>query len=294
MQMDDRQFQSALVESQVLYTKDYHRWNFDALMEIIQGPLLNPGRLEEAFKVSKFGRRLMTFFQPLYRRFSDIKKTRTSQKWIKLGVALFTTLLANKGGINILVEDKILMQIVDCFMELDQYAGQPNPQPYFSKSRMENTLCSGYFEFINVLSKNEEGLKLLDRFNYFTCFYHLTELRSRDDLTQAIIKNLDYSTNGHARIILSKALTSSHMHTRMYATHRLGRLLKEDGPAHWALELLVTQLYDPAFEVCQAAVKYLEGLCEDVSVLESIVRLGPMLDHLGDVGQNLLMRSVTK
>lgn len=63
---------------QVLYTKDHNKWNYDVLVEIIEGPLLNARRLEEAFRVSKFGRRLMTFFQPLYRRFSDIKRTRVS------------------------------------------------------------------------------------------------------------------------------------------------------------------------------------------------------------------------
>jgi large subunit ribosomal protein L17e len=61
---------------QVLYTKDHTKWNFDLLMEIVEGPLLNPKRLEEVFRVSKFGRRLLSFFHPLNRRFSDIKKTR--------------------------------------------------------------------------------------------------------------------------------------------------------------------------------------------------------------------------
>jgi len=60
----------------------------------------------------------------------------------------------------------------------------------------------------------------------------------------------------------------------------------------WALELLVTQLYDPAFEVCEAAAQYLETLCEDTAILEAVVRLRPTLDHLGEVGQCLLLRSV--
>jgi hypothetical protein len=78
----------------------------------------------------------------------------------------------------------------------------------------------------------------------------------------------------------------------MYATQRLGRLLQEHDAAAWALELLVTQLYDPAFEVCEAAAHYLETACEDMHVLEAVVRLRPTLDHLGDVGQCLLMRYV--
>ena len=35
--------------------------------------------------------------------------------------------------------------------------------------------------------------RLLERFNIFTAFYHLGELRSRDDLVKGIIQAIDYS-----------------------------------------------------------------------------------------------------
>jgi len=94
MQMDDRTFQSCLLETQVcscyivlfpskfnsrhqvMTTKDHSKWNFDMLQELIEGPLLNPKRMEEAIKVSRFVRRLMTFFHPFSHRFSDMKRTR--------------------------------------------------------------------------------------------------------------------------------------------------------------------------------------------------------------------------
>jgi large subunit ribosomal protein L17e len=57
---------------QVMLTKDYTKWNFDMLQEFVEGPLLNPKRMEEAIKVSKFIRRLMSFFHPFSHRFSDI------------------------------------------------------------------------------------------------------------------------------------------------------------------------------------------------------------------------------
>jgi hypothetical protein len=61
---------------QVVLTRDHTKWNFEVLTDLIEGPLLNPKRLEEAFKATKFGRRLMSFFHPFSHRFSDIKKTR--------------------------------------------------------------------------------------------------------------------------------------------------------------------------------------------------------------------------
>lgn len=61
---------------QVLTSRDHTKWNYDVILEVLQGPLLNPRRLEEALKASKFGRRLLAFFQPLNLRFSAVKKTK--------------------------------------------------------------------------------------------------------------------------------------------------------------------------------------------------------------------------
>jgi len=36
-------------------------------------------------------------------------------------------------------------------------------------------------------------LSLLDKHNVFTAFYHLSELRSREDLIKGIIDSLDYT-----------------------------------------------------------------------------------------------------
>lgn len=83
--------------------------------------------------------------------------------------------------------------------------------------------------------------RLLEKFKVFTAFYHLNELRSREDLIKSIIENLDYSmyaslsqvshlghlscdwlSDGHSRIILSKALTSSYKVSHYpYSVHLL-------------------------------------------------------------------------
>lgn len=61
-----------------MLTKDNTKWNFDMLQELIDGPLLNPKRLEEAIKVSRFMRRLMSFFHPFSHRFSDLPRKQVS------------------------------------------------------------------------------------------------------------------------------------------------------------------------------------------------------------------------
>jgi hypothetical protein len=56
-----------------MLTKDHTKWNFEVLHDLIEGPLLNPKRMEEAIKVSRFIRRLLAFFHPFSHRFSDME-----------------------------------------------------------------------------------------------------------------------------------------------------------------------------------------------------------------------------
>ncbi|KAL5482443.1 hypothetical protein ACEPAI_9037 [Sanghuangporus weigelae] len=296
MQMDDKTFQSSIIDTQVMLTRDYTKWNYEVLLELIEGPLLNPKRLEEAIKVSKFVKRLMTFFHPECRRFSDIpKKPKTNLKWVKLGCTLLTTLMANPDGVRYLAtDDEFLPQIVKGFRQLDPLYGPnaaPDFDPIFSKKRIEETLTAGYLEMLGTLSKHKDGLELLEKHKVFTCFYRMSELRSREDLIKSIIENIDYTNDGHPRIVLSKALTSSYKHIRLFATRHLGKLIQASPNANaWMLRLLLTQLYDPDRNVCELAVQLLEEACESQDVLRIVVDMQPTLEHLGEVANALLYK----
>lgn len=292
MQMDDKAFQASLLDTQIMLTKDYTKWNFDTLQEIVEGPLLNPKRMEETVKVSRFIRRLMSFFHPFSHRFSDITRTKATIKWVRLGCSLLSTLMSTPDGVRYLAhEDQFLAQIVKSFAQLDPFNGAPDSDPIFSKRRVADTLTYGYLEMLGTLSKYKEGLDLLEKFKVFTAFYHLSELRSREDLMKGIIDNLDYNIDGHPRIVLSKALTSSYKHIRLYATQHLGDLIRGSANANaWTLRLLLTQLYDPAPEVCELAVHFLEEICETNEILQLVVEMQPTMDHLGEIGHPLLLK----
>jgi rapamycin-insensitive companion of mTOR len=74
-----------------MLTKDYTKWSFDSLQELIEGPLLNPKRMEEAIKVSRFIRRLMTFFHPFSHRFSDMPRVKVQSMVLVLSISLTET-----------------------------------------------------------------------------------------------------------------------------------------------------------------------------------------------------------
>ena len=154
----------------------------------------------------------------------------TNLRWVRLGCSLLNVLMASQDGIRFLQEDEFLGQLVKSFAQLDpvgalrvyciirfdtiapQLNPSPTSDPIFSKKRMQETLTSGYFEMLGTMSKRKEGiesvfhsafltdgyanvmmLRLLEKFKLFTAFYHLSELRSREDLITGIIENLDYS-----------------------------------------------------------------------------------------------------
>jgi hypothetical protein len=80
-------------------------------------------------------------------------------------------------------------------------------------------------------------------------------------------------------------------HIRSYATNHLGELVRATTVANsWTLRLLLTQLYDPAMEVRELAVQFLQEACEAMDVLQIVVEMQPTLDHLGEIGHPLLLK----
>lgn len=78
LQLDDRQFIQMINDTGVILNRDHTKWNYDLVVELLEGPLSSSKRLDEAIKATKFVRRLFSFFHPYSGRFSAIKRTRVS------------------------------------------------------------------------------------------------------------------------------------------------------------------------------------------------------------------------
>lgn len=296
--MDDLQFRSLLLETQVLATVNYLKWKWDLINDLIEGPLLNPRRLEEAIKATKFLKRLTGFYRPFKYRFSDAKNTKPNQRYVRTGCALIKTLLQNQEGIIYLSESKLLRQLAECLAQLDRMSGLTSATPLFSYRRVSETLSGGYFALLGALSSDPRGLHMIERWRMVNMFYHIMDLSGRDDLVQALLGNMDFTLDSHLRVMLSKALTACPKNIRIYATKLLRKYAtngddgqgSKPGYSEWAIRLLVTQLYDPEVEVCEVAVQILEEACNRKAYLEYVVRCRPALDHLGEIGAPLLLR----
>jgi hypothetical protein len=210
------------------------------------------------------------------------------------------TLTQTPLGIQYLAENKLLRQIGECLAQVDPHSGLTSANPLFDRHQMAETLSGGYFAMLGALSHTAEGMRLMEQWHMMDMFYHLVESKNRDDLIKALLGNMDYTLDSHLRVVLSKALTAGVKDIRLFATkllrrYAVGRVqyssgLQDPSSSHWALRLVLTQLYDPAVEVCEVAIRILEGACNQSSHLEYVVKCRPSLDHLGEIAAPLLLR----
>ena len=118
--MDEIQFRSLLVETQIVSTVNFLKWKWDLINDIIEGPLRNPKRVDEAIKGTKFLKRLIGFYRPFKYRFSNIRNTKPNQRYVRAGCALMRCLLQTSEGVQYLSESKMLAQLAECLAQLDR------------------------------------------------------------------------------------------------------------------------------------------------------------------------------
>lgn len=298
--MDAKLFQQAVLDTGVPHHKNYTKWNWNMINNLVDGPLTNQKYLEETLRSSKFVTRLVRFYQPFKWRFSVIRNTRPNQRYVRTGCALMRALCQTPVGVQYLSENKLMRQLAECLAQLDKYSGLTSSSPLFDKRNMIDHLTGGYFAMLGALSESFEGIQIMEKWHIMNMFYSILQLHNRHDLLKALLGPMDFSLDTHLRVLLSQALTSAQKDIRLFSTkllrkYAVGRMrysagLQDPNSSQWALRLVLTQLYDPDVEVCEIAVKILEEACDQPSHLEFVVKCRPMLDHLGEIGAPLLLR----
>ncbi|KAJ1548947.1 hypothetical protein HK405_012484, partial [Cladochytrium tenue] len=230
-QMEDGHFRFISLElEKSTATKEFSKWNWDYVAELVQAIGLNSKRLDETLKGTRILRRLMTFFKPFSKQYSDIRSGKALSIYTRIGRDLLRALTSTPEGVRQLCEHRFLPEISECVEQLDP-------------SRLETTLTGEYFILLSELGKTTEGVRVLERFKLINSFYRLTEIRSRDDLVKCLLTGFDYSRDGHERLILAKVMAAGSKQMRLFATQHLGMLARHgiEDFAYWGLPLLVTQ-----------------------------------------------------
>ncbi|ODV85973.1 hypothetical protein CANARDRAFT_28032 [[Candida] arabinofermentans NRRL YB-2248] len=289
--VDDSDLKNLIFNTHVLTTKEFARWDWLLIIELMQGPLRNPKKFEETVRTTKFYKRLMSFYRPFKYRFSALKKTKSNQIYIKAGCEIFKNMLSNAEGVRYLSENKILPQIAECLAQIDPNSGITASDPLFSKGKLESTLSSGFFSFLGVLSSDPNGLRMLGQWWIFDMLYHITDRKTdRPDLVKLIIKEMKYETNSHLRIILDKVASTGSTGIRIFATKFIGSLLEHEECQDFACRLLTNQLCDPEVKICNISIDLLTKYAKDDLKIQQILRFKPPVENLGKIAAPLMTK----
>ncbi|KAI9599428.1 Rapamycin-insensitive companion of mTOR, N-term-domain-containing protein [Syncephalis fuscata] len=267
---DDAVFRNALQETRVLTVKDGTKWDWDLIAELFATTLKVPKYLDDALRGAHFMKRLLGFYHPAS-GFPQLPMTLENMKYIKIGHDILETLLLSSDGQRFLKESELLREIA-------LYLSQMIPTPgadvsVLTRIEVNKTLTWAYIWLLMSLSRTKEGIRALERANVFDTIYCLSQIANREDVYREILTSMSYVHDGFPRAILVKMLTSEATSARWLATCQLRNLVHEKLP-----------------NFHEWAVTALDEACEYPGHLEMLVRLCPMLDHLGELGRPLFFR----
>lgn len=272
-QVDEVRFKKMVYDTKVLQTKDFTTWNWGILSDLLEGPLLNPKRLEDLARTTKFFRRLMVFYRPMRLRFSRIRQhSRLANKCVQVGCQLVKTLTSTAEGMKVLNDDtKLMPQIASLLYKAMEGKMSGN---VFSEDHLKKTVCAGYFKILGAFSQTPRGIKILERWNIFTVIYKMFQRTTKftSSFLLCILPELNVVHSMHCRTILSKALVYPVENVRVQATNLLGTKIQDsmkavppggriNGLEKFLLELLVRQLYDLSPTVVASADRILYDYC---------------------------------
>ena len=100
-------------------------------MNVVQTLQVNPKRLDEVFKGTKFFRKLLSFYRPLNQQFSEMRKSnevcfvsslpvKENCKYVPVILHVFDLLFNHQEGIRLIEEHRFFPELGDCLMQVVQ------------------------------------------------------------------------------------------------------------------------------------------------------------------------------
>lgn len=297
--IEDVEFKAMIANTRVLTVKEFEDWNWGLLLNLIQGPFSNPKRFDELLeKNPKFLKRILSFYRPFKFRFCNISlHSKNASKYINIGCQLLEMFLGLESGVKYLLNNKLLPQLSEIFAQIDPYSGVETKDPILAKKRLENTVSIGYLKFIGVLSSNNSGLKILERWQFFLIFNNIIDGSIESDLNNLLIislfKNVDFSVDSQFRVILLKSLKISNLEMKLYFVNDLlPSLIKTKELEMFVLKVLVLNLYDSEKSIVNSSINLCEEYFEtnNFKNLDYFIDLNPSICILEKykAGKNLL------
>eukprot|EP00759_Apiculatamorpha_spiralis_P051158 PhF_6_TR512/c0_g1_i1/m.291/K08267/RICTOR; rapamycin-insensitive companion of mTOR len=292
--MDDSAFQALVKETQVLNERAWAKWNVEAIMTLIRGPLRRLPRLKEIG--DRFFQRILEFLKPSKNLFNSMTREPKFTCYATLAYRTVELLLMTKEGTAFLAESGLMNEIYEKLLEVTN-PKIPDNTRVFNKEHLTYHMTREYFRLIGKCCDHPNGISLLLQVKMFDILLTLVSLSSdsldpsdvRNDICHQILKHINfgyvpnYGVNMAARPILITALTKGSNAIRYFATKELRRTLSSsfNENIQWVLALLTQQLADKFRGVSEAALGMICDLCiADEEALELLIQNNPPLSIL--------------
>ena len=282
--IDEATLLSRLRATGVLQTKDWNKWDFRLMGELLEGPLTNPTRIEWALS-TKFFKRILSFARPDTKQLFTLPWSARNLRYVQVVCLALEVLTLCDAGTQFLTSNKLMEQLAKMIadeVEFVQSKSKEDPERALSPEKMVRTMVKEYFTLIGTLSGNKRGITILNDTKIFSLLVPLIS-SGRSDLCKVIMTSLDYSQAGSARVLLSKVLQNKTMPIRYLATGHLNFLLRAGAGdvRTWGIEFACKVLKDPEPRIVRASVALLDEASDDEEMLLAFIGRKP--DMLLDV-----------
>lgn len=211
-----------LNNSKVLTIKEYNNWNWNILLDLFSTTLQSELKFNEILeKQPKFFKRLLSFYRPFKFRFCIAKTSmKPFKKILKVGCLIFDIFTKFPMGLKYLFKNKILLQMAEILAQIDPYSGIKTLNPILVESRLKNTGSIGYIKFIGELSHSNNGLLLMNQWQFFTLFNDIVEHSEFSELNNFFLIHLfkwvDYTPpNSEFRNLLDRVLYNGNLNLKL-------------------------------------------------------------------------------
>ncbi|KRX02551.1 Armadillo-type fold [Pseudocohnilembus persalinus] len=308
-QADDAKFQTLLRQSFVLsFRVEYLRWNWDAILNIIEVYMNDSQRFNELMK-NKFIKRVLSFFIPTQLHFTNQNWTvgnnnEMSFTYAKTGYLLIKLLLRTDEGIQLLKNGpESLLEISRGFMnelfkllncELEENSEDCPSRHLLSPNYFSIRMIRELISWIGLLSSSYKGLELLNKLNIFEKLEKFIDISGkRDHILQLLLFCLDYAKrdenqDSKSRNFLCKCLKFGSTNLQK-ASLELIRLLyrsEQQDFQNWTLDELVKKIFDQNKEVSAKAIDVAEEVTQNIEIRKAFLDKCHRLKEIGEKGYN--------
>lgn len=292
--IDDSEFKSLVNNSRILTVKEFNSWDWKLILDIFQGPLQSERKfLEIMEKQPKFFKRLLSFYRPFKFRFCNLSnKSKDLKRILTVGVLIFETLMKYPAGVKYLYKNKIMIQILEIYAQVDPLSGIRAKVPILAEKNLISTLNFGYLKFVGKLTESDNGMKLLHQWQFFQLIDNIIESsessKSNNVFLLTLFKNMKFGRSELDNFLL-KSMAISNLSLKI----KLLDLLPGFGISKFTeTKLLVSNIYQK--HLSERIVDYLFDKFiqeqEDTTYLQLILQFNPPVTILQRYtkGQELL------